>query len=350
MKDRAGWGVAGWTAGVLVVLVALPWAASGRLPRRLATHWPAGSGGPDGSMPLWAAAAVPAGVWVLLVGGVVLGRRLAGPGGWVAGTLGGAGAGLAGGQAAIVRANLDRADWRQAGPMTGWAVGVAVAAVLIALGGALAGRRDAAQPVPDGPVLRIPDGERLVWLSRESNPWLRLAGAACGLVAVGAALAVLAGLTGPAWAVALPAGFASLALLGCSSVRARVTVRGLEVALGPLGLPVRSWPVRAIESARAEHRTPAQAGGWGYRINGLGTTVMLRGGECLVIRAKGRDFAVSVPDAARGAALLNTLAARRTASSAVASAAHPRTGAPAAALFVRGAARAWRRVFGQERE
>ncbi|MFG2620440.1 DUF1648 domain-containing protein [Streptomyces sp. NPDC048507] len=310
MRDRTGWGVAGWTAGILVLLVVLPWAASGRLPERLATHWSGGSGAPDGSLPLWAAVVVPAGVWLLVVGGVVLGRRLAGPGTWVAGTLAGAGIGLAGGQAAIVRANLDRADWRQAGSVTGWAVAVAVVAVLIALGSVLAGRRDAAEPVPEGPVLRIPDGERLVWLSRESNPWLRLSGAVFGLVAVGAGLAVLAGLTGAAWWVALPAGLASLALLGCSSVRARVTVRGLEVALGPLGLPVRRWPARAIESARTEHRTPLEAGGWGYRINGLGTTVMLRGGECLVIRAKGRDFAVSVPDAARGAALLNTLATR----------------------------------------
>lgn len=39
---------------------------------------------------------------------------------------------------------------------------------------------------------------------------------------------------------------------------------------------------------------------------------MLRGGECLVIRpSKGREFAVSVDDAERGAALLNSLRASR---------------------------------------
>ncbi|KIF06627.1 hypothetical protein PL81_06480, partial [Streptomyces sp. RSD-27] len=103
---------------------------------------------------------------------------------------------------------------------------------------------------------------------------------------------------------------AALAVLVCSSVRARVTRRGLEVAFGPLGYPVRRWAAEDIESARAEERTPARAGGWGYRINGLGTTVMVRGGECLVVRAKGRDFAVSVDDAARGAALLNSLRAQ----------------------------------------
>jgi hypothetical protein len=47
----------------------------------------------------------------------------------------------------------------------------------------------------------------------------------------------------------------------------------------------------------------------GYRVSGLGTTVMLRSGECLVVRTrdKGREFAVSVDDAERGAALLNAL-------------------------------------------
>ncbi|MEU2830353.1 DUF1648 domain-containing protein [Streptomyces lavendulae] len=315
MKDRTGWGVAGGAAGVLVLLVGMPVAASGRLPDRLATHWSSGSGAPDGSMPLWAAALFPALIWAVVVAGVVLVRRFAGPGGgWTAGTLPGVGVGLAGAQAAIVRANLDRADWRQAGSVTAWVVGVAVAAVLAAVGGALAGRRDAAgaQPPAAGPRMEIPDGERLVWLSRESNPWLRLTAAVLGLVAAAGALAALAGLAGPAaWAVAAPTGFAALAVLLCSSVRARVTADGLEVAFGPLGLPVRRWAVRDIESARTEHRTPARAGGWGYRINGLGTTVMLRGGECLVIRAKGHDFAISVDDAERGAALLNSLAGRR---------------------------------------
>ena len=83
---------------------------------------------------------------------------------------------------------------------------------------------------------------------------------------------------------------------------------GLEVAFGPLGWPARRWPADTIASAWSEHRTAMQAGGWGYRLSGLGTTVMLRGGECLVIRtAKGKDFAISVD----GAALLNSLIGQR---------------------------------------
>ncbi|WP_327135969.1 hypothetical protein [Streptomyces sp. NBC_01343] len=36
---------------------------------------------------------------------------------------------------------------------------------------------------------------------------------------------------------------------------------------------------------------------------------MLRSGACLVIRSKGKDFAVTVDDAERAAALLNSLTA-----------------------------------------
>ncbi|MFA7766167.1 hypothetical protein ACGFNX_29425 [Streptomyces sp. NPDC048723] len=39
--------------------------------------------------------------------------------------------------------------------------------------------------------------------------------------------------------------------------------------------------------------------------------MLLRRGACLVIRAKGKDFAVGVDDAERGAALLNSLAGAR---------------------------------------
>ncbi|MGW0500765.1 hypothetical protein ACWD0Z_36650 [Streptomyces sp. NPDC003007] len=43
-RSSAAWSAAGWAIGVLVLLVALPLAAAGRLPDRLATHWDAGSG------------------------------------------------------------------------------------------------------------------------------------------------------------------------------------------------------------------------------------------------------------------------------------------------------------------
>ncbi|MFJ8012743.1 DUF1648 domain-containing protein [Streptomyces sp. NPDC096339] len=297
--------------------MALPLAASGRLPDRLATHWEGLSGAPDGSMPLWAAAVFPALIWAVLALAVALAARRAGVSarGWVAGALLFGGVALAGAQASIVRANLDREDWRQAHSATGWVVGVFAAAALAGVGGVLAGRRgvgDVRGPVVEGPRMDIPGGERLVWLSRASNAWLRLIAAGAGLVAVAGGLAGLGGLLGPEWLLLMaPFAFACLVTLVFSSVRARVTGRGLEVAFGPLGLPVRRWAADEIESARVEERTAGQVGGWGYRLNGLGTTVMLRGGECLVIRSKGKDFAVSVDDAERGAALLNSLGGSR---------------------------------------
>ncbi|MEU3775373.1 DUF1648 domain-containing protein [Streptomyces sp. NPDC032472] len=297
----------GWGAGVLALLVAMPVAASGRLPDRLATHWSATAGEPDGSMPLWGAALFPAVIWAVLALGVavfVRHRRAA------AGVLVGTGALLLGAQASVVRANLDRADWRDARSAAGSvAVTLAVAAG-VGLLAALAAREGpvpAEGPAYESPGMDIPAGERRVWLSRAANPWLRLIAVVAGVVATGGAVVALGGLMAPPWALIAPFALVSASAFACSSVRARVTGEMLEVAFGPVGWPVRRWAARDIEWARVENRTPAQVGGWGYRLSGLGTTVMLRSGECLVISSGGKVFAVSVDDAERGAALLNTL-------------------------------------------
>ncbi|MFF3328881.1 DUF1648 domain-containing protein [Streptomyces sp. NPDC002888] len=314
----AGWGAVGWGVGVLAVLVALPLAASRRLPGRLATHWEAGSGRPDGSMPLWAAALLPALIWGALAVVVMLTVRRAGGGGampgWAAAGLGFGGVTLLGGQAAVVRANLDRTDWHEAGSVTSWVVGTLVVAAAVGAAGLAAALRAPTDPRPaaNGPALDIPAGQRVVWLARTSNSWLQGLAGVTGLVAIAVVVAALAGLTDlPFLLAAAPFALASVLVLGCSSVRARVSEQGLDVAFGPFGRPTRHWAAEDIESARAENRTPAQVGGWGYRLGGRGTTVMLRSGECLVIRsAKGKEFAVSVDDAERGAALLNSLGAR----------------------------------------
>ncbi|MCX4460893.1 DUF1648 domain-containing protein [Streptomyces sp. NBC_01728] len=319
-KSGAAWGAVGWGVGVLALLVALPLAASGRLPDRLATHWHAGSGRPDGSMPLLAAALFPALIWGVLAVVVVLTLRRAGAGGavpgWAAAGLGFGGVTLLGGQASVVRANLDRADWHDAGSVTSGVVGTLVVAAAVGAAGLLAARRapDEPRPAADGPTLDIPPGQRVVWLARTSNSWLQAIAALTGLLATTVFVSSLAGLTDlPFLLAATPFTLASVLVLGCSSVQARVSEQGLDVTFGPFGWPTRHWAAEDVESARVESRTPAQVGGWGYRLSGLGTTVMLRGGECLVIHpSKGREFAVSVDDAERGAALLNSLSARHT--------------------------------------
>ncbi|MGV9267508.1 DUF1648 domain-containing protein [Kitasatospora sp. NPDC003701] len=310
------WSAAAWGAGVLTALVALPLGAGDRLPERVATHW--GDGGrPDDSMPFWAVPLFPALVWAVLL--VILALTLRRAGGpvraWYGATLLFTGVLLTGAQASIVHANLDRTDWTAAAGV-GPAVAVTVVAALLAgLLGLLAGRRGTVStPAPaGGPVLDVPVGERFVWLSWTTNPWLQLTAAVLGLAAAAAAIAAAGGLIGAPWAVVAPLTIVAGVVLGCSSVQARVTPEGLEVAFGPAGWPVLRWPIEGIESARVEQRTPAQVGGWGYRLSGLGTTVMLRRGECLVVHPRtGAEFAVSVDDAERGAALINTLAAQRT--------------------------------------
>ncbi|MCH0541061.1 DUF1648 domain-containing protein [Streptomyces sp. MUM 203J] len=330
----AMWGVIGWVVGVLVLLAGIPLAASGRLPDRLATHWSGdGAGGPDDSMPLWAAAVFPALIWAALATGVALWVRRAGraaggsgdPGGAVRGgaaaTLLSGGTFLVGTQAAIVRANLDRDDWREAGSVADWVVAALVAAVTAGAIGWLACRRRPAPQGRDGagPRMDLPEGQRIAWFSRAANPWLHAVSAVTGLVALAVALVALGGMAQPHMppfaplAMIAPFALASILVLAFASVQARVDEEGLKVSFGPFGWPARHWSVEDIESARTEHRTPAQVGGWGYRLSGLGTTVMLRGGECLVVRAGGKDFAVSVDDAERGAALLNSLGARNSA-------------------------------------
>ncbi|AKZ56889.1 conserved membrane protein of unknown function [Streptomyces ambofaciens ATCC 23877] len=321
-----------WTAGVTAVLAGLPLVAGGRLPDRLATHWDLDGGPPDGSMPLWAASLVPALIWLVTAAATAVPLLRAGPAAgarWTMVVLLPTGVVLGGAQAAVVRANLDRADWHEARQPTAWIVAVLVLAVLAAVGGRLLATRrsggdgeatpgadDDAASGADGLAPILPKGRRMAWFSRTANPWLHLVAAVTGLVAVAALVALAGGLAAPGALWALFAGFAA-ASLSCalfSSVQARVSERGLEVSFGPLGWPRRRWSPGDIDAARAEVRRPAQVGGWGYRLSGLGTTVMLRAGECLVVRPRGRrtDFAVSVDDAERGAALLNALAGQRS--------------------------------------
>ncbi|WP_326847164.1 DUF1648 domain-containing protein [Streptomyces kaniharaensis] len=295
------------------LLVGLPWLARHRMPDQVATHW-SGSH-PDDSMTLTAAALFPAGVWLLVVLGAAVAHRF--PGGRASGVpgtlLASGGVLLTGAQASIVHSNLDRSRWQDAAPVDVWVVAIVVGAAVAGLLAWFATRRPgtAAGSQPRGPVMTIPAGEQLIWLSRTSNPWLQLLAAVLGTGAAGTALPAATGLTGLNWPLLVPLALMAPAVLACSSVQARVTATGLDIGFGPFGWPKRHWSPTDIESARAEDRTPAQAGGWGYRVNGLGTTVMLRRGACLVVRThQGAEFAVSVDDAERGAALLNSLTAK----------------------------------------
>lgn len=307
------WGAVAWTLGVTALLVTMPLAARDRLPRQVATHW-SGSA-PDGSMSVTAAALFPAGVWLLVTLAVAAAFRFR-PGqarAVFAAVLACTGVLLTGAQASVVHANLDRARWQDAAP-----VGLEVALIILASGAAgalawLAVRRPAAAPAalpPGAPVLHLPAGERAVWLSQAANTPLQVAATVLGLGAAALLLTSATGLTDGHWPAVVCLALVAVTLLLAASAQVRVTARGLHVGFGPFGLPARHWALADLESARVEERTARQAGGWGYRINDRGTTVMLRRGECLVVRTRrGTDFAVSVDDAERGAGLLNSLIA-----------------------------------------
>ncbi len=312
---------AGWATLVTAVMTAAPLALRDRLPDPIATHW-GPSGAPDGSMPFTASLLFQAGLWALLAGGVsvfalanvTLLRRKANRMGLGA-LLGGLGLFLLGLQAVTLKANLDAPGWAQAAEL-GWDALLAVAGLVLGgwLGALVARPGPDDRPEPSAlPTRRLPlrPGQRAVWVSSVSSVGLVTLGGS--LLAAGLGLAVLA-LIGGEGALWLPAVIMSLTgLLGAtfSSVRVQITEEGVVLFFGPFRLPRRHIPIERVERAWTEKRFPIGVGGWGVRGLPGAMTIMIRGGECLVMGyVSGGRLAVSVDDAEKGAALLNTLVDR----------------------------------------
>ncbi|MFG1875925.1 DUF1648 domain-containing protein [Sphaerisporangium sp. NPDC049003] len=308
-----------WVVAVTGALVALPLALRDRLPDPLATHW-GPSGEADGAMSFWQALLMELGVWALLAGVAwyaALRRdavRHRAPRKAAGAMLGGAGAFVVALQGMTLAANLDRPGWQAAGRLD-WQV-------LLALGGAVAAGALgwlAASPGPDEPYAREPvkqarmrlrPGQRVVWTSSASNSWVAGLGVAALVAALVLSLSSLTvgigGLRATAGSLAV-AGVLGLAL---STVGVRVSDKGVVISFGPFRWPSRKLALRKIQSARAEERSPLQVGGWGLRGLPGSATIMIRGGECLVVRyPSGGELGITVDDAARGAALLNALIA-----------------------------------------
>ncbi|WP_336210596.1 hypothetical protein [Nonomuraea sp. LPB2021202275-12-8] len=311
-----------WGVVVIAVLIATPLAVRGRLPEPMATHWGLGMA-PDRAMSFTAylvmSVALWAVIWLLLLVSAVRGlSRRSGRAGWWALLAGGSlfAFGMSG---TTLLANLDAASWTGA-RLPGWApfvvAGVPLAVAMLAgyLGrGAPDPRR---QPDQEPPVLRLRTGQRSVWVSHINNPWpLAISAvAAGGLFALGA-LEITGFATAPAVAGTLPVlGVVLLIGLFASSLTARVTGDGLALGFGPFGWPVRRIRLARIDRAWTEERRPSQVGGWGVRGLPGGATIMLRGGECLVIGYRsGGQLAISIDDAERGASLINALISERIA-------------------------------------
>ncbi len=312
---------AGWVALVTAALIAAPLALRDRLPDPIATHW-GPSGAPDGSMPFTVSLLFQAGLWALLAGGplgfalvnTAMFRRRASRMA-IGALLGGVGLFFPGLQAVTLVANLDAPGWERAADL-GWGALLAVAGLV--LGGWLGAL--AARPGPDDrpepsavPTRRLPlrQGQRAVWVSSvSSGPLTALGGS---VLAAGLGLAVLALIGGDdaLWIPATITFLAGLLALTFGSVRVQVTEEGVVLFYGPFRLPRKHIPIERVERAWSEERFPSNVGGWGIRGLPGAVTVMIRGGECLVVDyVSGGRFAVSIDDAESGAALLNTFVDR----------------------------------------
>ncbi|MGI5216570.1 hypothetical protein [Nocardia sp. CA-290969] len=201
---------------------------------------------------------------------------------------------------AATRANLFLVDPGQA-TLPGWTFPVAAAiAVLFGAGGWLiAPESPVAAGVP-APAEPLPIGrtERVSWSRRATSPWMLLAGLSSILVGVAVGFVVHPAVG----AIAVVAGiFAGQLAL----VRVVVDQRGLTVATGLLGWPRWRLAPAEITEVTATDISPAQYGGYGFRLTPGATAVVLRGGPGIVVtRRSGRQFAVSVDDAETGAGVL----------------------------------------------
>jgi hypothetical protein len=295
-----GW-LLGWSAAVLVVSLvplALGWAP---MPDPVATHWGV-DGDPNGSMALVAVPWLTVGLIVVglfttsmfRVEGIPSAEAFA-----MVGVMGGLGTALMG---LLVHLNWDAAAWDEAGHFDLWHVGVVLIGVFAGgLAGFTLGRRlqpERPAQQADGPVILVAPGERVSWVGRTSVRW--------PLILLGGAM--LAVILLPGWGL-WSGGLLGLLALAFVQVEANVNNDGLTVRLG--GIPVRRIRVEKISSARAIDLEPAKWGGWGWRAAPNGSAIVLRRGEAIELTfLGGRRFAVTVDDAATGAALLNGLVAR----------------------------------------
>lgn len=301
---------------LLAAAVALAWSWRGRMPAEVVLHW--GPSGPDrfGTftehlltvLVLAAVTLLVSGTLSMTIGRSAMTRRMA--------------VGLSAGMAAFYAGLLVATSYIQLDVTDPAAVAspgpalllASLAALAIGAGAAAGAGADPAQPsdlhIPaDAARLELPDGVAAAWIA-SAGFRIRWAPVLLVVVTVVPGL-VIAVLTRQWWMVSL---FGVLALLVAAGTTFRISVDGSGfTARSLLGWPRLHVPLAEVERADVVPISPfAEFGGWGLRtaIDGR-TGVVTRKGEAIQIRRSGdRVVVATVDDAARGAALLNTLAER----------------------------------------
>ncbi|GGS87610.1 hypothetical protein ACFFV7_51570 [Nonomuraea spiralis] len=309
-----------WGAVVTAALVLVPMGLRDRLPDPLATHW-TGSG-PDGmasfTTHVLTVAAVWTVVWVAMLAATARGwslRRRNGRMLWW-GALFGGGTLVLGTQASTVSANLDVPHWSAASLPGGHVVLVVLASAGVGVLAGYLGRGgpDPVEGVQAPPAMRLRPGRRTVWVSHLVNPWLvALAVTAAAVIVVLCGLRLAGVVEAGTLASVLPGAVIVLvAGVATSTLSVRAGDDTVVIGFGPLGVLARRIPLSRIDRAWTEDRRPSEVGGWGFRGLPGAATIMLRGGECLVLayRSGGR-LTISIDDAERGASLINALVAER---------------------------------------
>jgi hypothetical protein len=149
--------------------------------------------------------------------------------------------------------------------------------------------------------------QRAAWTGRAHLAWwLPVALIAIGAVLVASARSPIG---------ALPSALLLLVYLAFGWIRVSVDARGLRIRYGLLPRPVTSIPLGDIRRAERIDLAPLQWGGWGYRGSRKAfgrAAVVLRSGDAIKLQlTDGSEFAVTVDDAATGAALLADLLAQQ---------------------------------------
>jgi hypothetical protein len=187
--------------------------------------------------------------------------------------------------------------------------GVAVSnAVLLSLLAATFGRSLPYEGADRPEGLPVRPGEHQHWVSGARNRGITTFAAALALLP----LEALVGGPIPIGALVVP-GVVGVGLLCFSGVRVAVDDQEVAIDLGPLRWPRRHISRDRIVAASVVDIRPLEWGGWGWRGIPGRTAIVIRKGEGMQLDlGDGHSLVVTVDDARRGAALINS----RTASAA----------------------------------